>query len=155
VSSCRTQSCTSRPRHISTVPPPHTEPAHGCSRIRETATVETVYIISDTTYPKKEPMSPPRIRHYRLTHSPKHPGTDAGEDPHHQKPRKCTVEYVHKYLFPPLDEAEHDTPITHRLIGAYHYEGTMSHICSPFPSLVSSCQSPFKFTQGPCFFFLR
>jgi hypothetical protein len=138
--------------------------------------------IPDTTYPKKEPMSPPRIRHCRLTHSPKHPGTDTGEDPHHQKPRKCTVEYVHKGLFPPLDEAEHDTPITHRLIGAYRYDtymylcpyvpcrrclevgrwkplsdpspGTMSHICSPFPNLVSSCPSPFKFTQEP-FFFLK
>ncbi len=27
--------------------------------------------IPDTTYPKKEPLSPPRIRHYRIPHSPK------------------------------------------------------------------------------------
>ncbi len=121
--------------------------------------------IPDTTYPKKEPMSPPRIRHYRLPHSPKHPGTDAGEDPHHQKPRKCTVEHAHKDLFPPHDEVEHDSPIEHRLIGTYRYDtcmhlcpyapcrrcrgvgrgqpltdpspGTMSLICSPFPALVA------------------
>ena len=29
----------------------------------------------------------------------------------------------------------------------------MSHICSPFPNLVSSCPSPFKFTEEPFFFF--
>ncbi len=138
--------------------------------------------IPDTTYPKIEPMSPPRIRHYRLPHSPKHPGTDAGEDPHHQKLRKCTVEHAHKALFPPRDEVEHDSPIVHQLIGAYHYDtcmhlcpysprrrcrevgrgqpltdpssGAMSRICSPFPVLVASCPPPFKFAQEPCFLFL-
>jgi hypothetical protein len=77
-------------------------------------------------------MSPPRIRHYRLSHSPKHPGTDTGEDPHHQKSHKCTVEHVHKVLFPPCDEVEHDTPITHRLIGAYRYD-TCMHLCPYTP----------------------
>jgi hypothetical protein len=137
--------------------------------------------IPDTTYPKKEPMSPPRIRHYTLPPSPKYPGTDTGEDPHHQKPSKCTVEHAHKVLFPPCDEVEHDAPITHRLIGAYLYDtcmhlcpytprrrfhgvgrgqpltdpspGTMSHICSPFPDLVTSYPSPFTFVQESCFLF--
>ncbi len=112
---------------------------------------------------------------------PKHPGTDAGEDPHHQKPRKCTVEHAHKALFPPCDKAEHDAPIVHRLIGAYRYDtcmylcrytpcrrclgvdrgqlltdlspGTIPRICSPFPVLVASCPTPFKFAQESCFLF--
>ena len=98
--------------------------------------------------------------------SPKHPGTDVREDPHHQMTREITVEHAHKTLLPPRDEAEHDTPITHRLIGAYRYDtymhlcpyaphrrrhgvgrgqpvtdpspGTIPHICSPSPSLVVS-----------------
>jgi hypothetical protein len=41
----RTQPCTSRPRHISVVPPPHTEPTNACSRISETTTTETTYVI--------------------------------------------------------------------------------------------------------------
>jgi hypothetical protein len=126
-------------------------------------------------------MSSPRIRHCRLPHSPKHPGTDAGEDPHHQKSRKCTVEHAHKSLFPPRDEVEHDAPIEHRLIGAYRYDifmhlcpyatrrrcrgvdrgqpltdsspGTMTRICSPFPVLVACCPPPFKFAQESCFLF--
>ncbi len=130
-SSCRTQPCTSRPRHIST---------------HEFGSFE-----------------------------------DTGEDPHHQKPNKCTVEHTHKTIFPPSDEAEHDTPITYRLIGAYRYDtcmnlfpyaprrrwhgvgrgqlltdpspGTMTRIRSPFPTLVTSCPTPFKFAQEPCFLF--
>jgi hypothetical protein len=82
--------------------------------------------------PKKEPMSPPRIRHYRLPHSPKHPGTDTGEDPHHQKPHEITVDHAHKTLLPPRDEAEHDEPIAHRLIGAYRYD-TCMHLCPYAP----------------------
>jgi hypothetical protein len=61
---------------------------HGVNITRTPWVVSSSLPIPDTTYPKKEPMSPPRIRHYRLPHSPKQPGTDAGEDPHHQKPRK-------------------------------------------------------------------
>ncbi len=84
-------------------------------------------------------------------------------------------------LFPPCDEVKHDTPITHRLIGTYLYDtcmhlcpytprrrchgvgrrqpltdpspGTMSHIYSPFPDLVTSYPSPFKFVQESCFLF--
>ena len=41
--------------------------------------------------------------------SPKHPGTGAGEDPHHQKPSEITVESVHKSLLLPT-KSEHDTP---------------------------------------------
>ena len=128
-------------------------------------------------------MSPPRILLCRRPHSPKHPGTDAGEDPHHQKPHEITVEHAHKALLPPRDEAEHDAPIAHRLIGAYRYDtcmhlcpyaprrrcrgvgrgqpltdpspGTIPRICSPVPALVASCPPPFKFTQEPLFFFLR
>ena len=69
----------------------------GCLRVRHAANITRTpwaaapsLPIPDTTYPKKEPMSPPRTRHYRLPHSPKHPGTDAGEDPHHQKPHDTT-----------------------------------------------------------------
>jgi hypothetical protein len=148
---------------------------HGVNITRTPGTVSPSLPIPDTTYPKKEPMSPPRIQHYRLPHSPKHPGTDEGVDLHHQKPCKCTVEHAHKSLFPPCDEVEHDVPITYRLIGVYHYDtcmhlcpyspcrryrevgrgqpltdpspGTMSPICSPFPVLVTSCPSPFKFAQ--------
>jgi hypothetical protein len=137
--------------------------------------------IPDATYPKKEPMSPPRIRHCRLPHSPKHPGTDAGEDPHHQKPHEITVEQPRKALLPPRDETEHDTPIEHRLIGAYHYDtcihlcpysphrrcrgvgrgqpltdpspDTIPRICSPFPKLVASCPPTFKCAQDPLFLF--
>ncbi len=39
--------------------------------------------------------------------SPKHPGTDAREDPPHQKPREITVEHAHKALLPPT-KPEHD-----------------------------------------------
>jgi len=59
----------------------------------------------------------------RTSSSPTHPGTDAGEDPHHQnaqKPRETTVENAHTSLLPPRDEADHDAPITHGLIVAYH-----------------------------------
>ena len=93
--------------------------------------------------------------------SPKPPGTDVGEDPHHQKPREITVEDTHESLLPPHDETDDDAPITHRLIGAYYYDtcihlypytpyrrcrgmgrgkpltdpspGTIPSICSPFP----------------------
>ena len=132
--------------------------------------------IPDTTYPKKEPMSPPRIRHYRLPHSPKHPGTDAGEDPHHQMTREITVDHTHKGLLPPT-MPEHDTTLR-VLLGSIRHEtstsvssarrrrhgvargqpltdpspGTIPHICSPFPVLVASCPSPFQFTQEPLFF---
>ena len=47
----------------------------------------------------------------------KHPGTDTGEDPHHQNPREITVDHAHKSLLPPYDEADHDALIAHRLIG--------------------------------------
>ena len=47
------------------------------------------------------------------------------EGPHHQKPRETTVDNAHKVLLPPIDEADHDTPIVDRLIGAYHYDTCM------------------------------
>jgi hypothetical protein len=156
---------------------------HEVNITRTAWTVSPSLPITDTTYPKKEPMSPPRIRHCKLPHSPKHPGTDTGEDPHHQKPHKCMVEHAHKALLPPRDEVEYDAPTTHRLIGAYAYDtcmylcayaprrrcrgvgraqpltdpspGTMPRICSPFPALVTSCPPPFKFAQEPCFVFFR
>jgi hypothetical protein len=95
---------------------------HGVNITQTAWTVAPSLPISDTTYPKKEPMSPPRIRHCKLPHSPKHPGTDTGEDPHHQKPHKCMVEHAHKALLQPRDEVEHDAPTAHRLIGAYAYD---------------------------------
>ena len=48
---------------------------HGVNITRTPWSVVPSLAIPDTTYPKKEPMSPPRIRHYRLPHSPKHPRT--------------------------------------------------------------------------------
>jgi hypothetical protein len=110
--------------------------------------------------------------------SQKHPGTDSGEDLHHQKPREITVDHPHKVLLPPRDEADHDAPIAHRLIGAYHCihlcqytpcrrcrgvgrgqpltdpsPGTIPRIWSPFSTLSESCQPPFRFTQEPLLFF--
>ena len=82
--------------------------------------------------PKKKPMSPPRIRHCRLLHSPKHPGTDAGEDPHHQKPHEIMVDHDHKGLLPLCDEDEHDTPVSRRLIGSYRYDTSMN-LCPYVP----------------------
>ncbi len=105
---------------------------HGVNITQTPWTTVSSLPIPDTTYPKKEPMSPPRIRHCRLPHSPKHPGTDTGEDPHHQKASKCTVDHAHKALFPPRDEVEHDTPIVHRLIGAYRYDSCI-HLCQYGP----------------------
>jgi hypothetical protein len=70
-------------------------------------TVVSSLPIPDTTYPKKETMSPQGIQHCRLPHSPKYPGTDVGEDTHHQKPHKITVEDAQKALLPPCDETEH------------------------------------------------
>ena len=114
--------------------------------------------------------------------SPKYPGTDVGEDLHHQKPHGITIEHDHKPLLPPYDEADHDTSISHRLIGSYHYDtcmylcpytphrrcrgvgqgqpltdpspGTIPSIYSPFPVLSTSFTPPFKFTQESLFFFL-
>ena len=126
--------------------------------------------IPDTTYPKKEPMSPPRIRHCRLPHSPKHPGTDAGEDPHHQMTREITVDHAHKTLLPPT-KSEHDATLCallghevstsvssprRRRHGVVRGQpltdpspGTIPYICSPFPTLVTSCPSPFQFFGFP------
>jgi hypothetical protein len=129
--------------------------------------------------PKKRTNVSSRTRHCRLPNSPKHPGTDAGEDPHHQMTPEITVEHAHKALLPPRDEADHDTPIAHRLIGAYRYDicmhlcpyaprrrcrgvgrrqpltdpspGTIPRICSPFPALAEGCPRPFKFTQEPLY----
>ena len=64
--------------------------------------------------------------------SPKHPGTDAREVPHHQMTREITVDHAHKVLLLPREEAEHDTPIEHRLIGAYLYD-TCMHWCPYTP----------------------
>ena len=138
----------------------------------------------DTTYPQKRSTVSNQNPTLQTPSSPKHPGTDSREDPHHQMTREITVDHTHKSLLPPCDEAEHDTPISHRLIGTYHYDtfmhlypytphrrrhgvvrgqpltdpspGTIPHICSPSPDLVVSCPPPFKFTQEPlCFFLLR
>ena len=137
----------------------------------------------DTIYPKKRTTVSYQNPTLQTPSSPNHPGTDSGEDPHHQKSREITVEHTHKTLLPRLDEAEHDTPITHRLIGAYHYDtcmhlcpytphrrphgvdrgqpvtdpipGTIPHIFSPSPVLMSSCPPPFKIDQESCFFFFQ
>jgi hypothetical protein len=132
--------------------------------------------------PKKRNNVPSQNPTLQTPSFPKAPRNRRGRRPHHQKPRTCTVDHAHKALFPPSDEVEHDAPIIHQLIGAYRYDtcmhlcpyaprrryrgvgrgqpltdpspGTIPHICSQLPDLVSSCPSPFKFTQEQCFLFL-
>ena len=104
--------------------------------------------IPDTTYPKKEKMTPPRIRH-------------------------CS----HKALLPPT-KPEHDAQVRAFLGSFHHEvstsvssarrrrhgvgrgqpftdpsPSTIPHICSSSPTLEASCPLPFKFTQDPLFFF--
>ena len=109
--------------------------------------------------------------------SPKHPGTDAGEDPHHQKTREVNVEHDHKALFPPT-KPEHDTHLrsvhvaclldlfrhdTSTSVSSAHRRrhgvdrgqpltdpspDTIPRIFSPFPVfLTESYPPPFKFAQ--------
>ena len=87
-----------------------------------------------TTYPKKRTTVSYQTLNPTLQtpSSPKHPGTDAREDPHHQMTREITIEHSHKALLPSRDEAEHHAPIEHRLIGAYHYD-TCMHLCPYAP----------------------
>ena len=85
----------------------------------------------DTTYPKKTTISNQNPT-LQTPSSPTNPGTDVREDPHHQMTHEITVESTHKALLPPCDETEHDTPITHRLIGAYHCD-TCMHLCPYAP----------------------
>ena len=61
---------------------------------------------------------------------PKAPRNRRERRPPSSEPREITVEDTHKVLLPPCDETEHDTPITHRLIGSYHYN-TWMHL-SPY-----------------------
>ena len=101
--------------------------------------------------------------------SPKHPGTDAREDPPHQKPREITVEHAHKALLPPT-KPEHDATVR-ALLGSFRHEastsvssarrrrhgvgrgqpltdpspGTIPQICPPSPVLAASCPPPFRF----------
>ena len=126
----------------------------------------------DTTYPKKRTTVSYQNPTLQTPSSPKNPGTDAREDPHHQMTREITVEHAHKTLLPPCDEVENDTPITHRLIGSYHYDtcmylcpytehrrrhgmvrgqpltdpspDTIPSICSPTPTLVASWPPPLQ-----------
>ena len=135
--------------------------------------------IPDTTYPKKETMTSPRIRDCRPPR-PKSPRNRRGRRLPSSESARNSAEYAHKTLLPPRDEVEHDTPIAYRLIGPYHYDtcmhlcpyassrrchvvpratvtdpspDTIPHIFSPSPSLMVSCPPPFKFTQEPLYFF--
>ena len=109
--------------------------------------------------------------------SPKHPGTDAREDPPHQKPREITVEHAHKALLPPT-KPEHDATLR-VLLGSFRHEastsvssarrrrhgvgrgqpltdpsqGTIPQICSPSPALAASCPPPFRFHSRAIVFF--
>jgi hypothetical protein len=109
--------------------------------------------------------------------SPKHPGTDAREDPPHQKPREITVEHAHKALLPPT-KPEHDATVR-ALLGSFRHEastsvssarrrrhgvgrgqpltdpspGTIPQICSPSPALAASCPPPFRFHSRAIVFF--
>jgi hypothetical protein len=153
---------------------------HGVNITRTPWSVVSSLPIPDTTYPKKEPMSPPRIRHCRLPHSfPRAPRNRRGRRPPSSEAAKMYGWTYSQRSLSTVRQAEHDTPITHRLIGAYHYDtcmhlcpyaprrrcrgvgrgqpltdpspDTIPHICSTFPVLVVSCPSPFKFAQEPCF----
>jgi hypothetical protein len=134
--------------------------------------------IPDTTYPKKRTTVSSQNPTLQTPSFPKHPGTDATEDPPHQKPREITVEHDHKALLPPT-KLEHDATLR-ALLGSFRHKVTTSvsssrrrhhgvgrgqpltdpspdtiqHTCSPSPALVTSCPPPFKFAQDPCFFFL-
>ena len=111
--------------------------------------------------------------------SPKHPGTDAREDPPHQKPREITVEHAHKALLPPT-KPEHDATLR-ALLGSFRHEvstsvssarrrrhgvdrgqpltdpspGTIPQICSPSPALAASCPPPFRFHSRAIVFFFH
>ncbi len=113
----------------------------------------------------------------RTPSSPKHPGTDAREDPPHQKPREITVEHAHKTLLPPTKQ-EHDATLR-VLLGSFRHEastsvssarrrrhgvgrgqpltdpspGTIPQICSPSPALAASCPPPFRFHSRAIVFF--
>jgi hypothetical protein len=87
--------------------------------------------------------------------SPKHPGTDAREDPPHQKPRETTVDHAHKAVLPPT-KPEHDATLR-ALLGSFRHgvgrgqpltdpsPGTIPQVCSPSPALTASCPPPFRF----------
>ena len=122
VSSCRTQSCTSRPRYISDVSPTHTEPTHVCSRIErnhhyrhclynieirsawrcdtEWNTIRTPWVVSPSLahLPKKRKqclLPEPKTADPLV---PEASRNRRGKDPHHHKPREITVEDAHNAL---------------------------------------------------------
>ena len=77
--------------------------------------------IPDTTYPQKNTTVSYQNPTLQTPSTPNHPGTDSGEDPHHQKTREITVEHAHKVLLPPCDEARH----------TYHPCSFFSPSCEP------------------------
>ena len=101
--------------------------------------------IPDATYPKKNTTVSYQNPTLQTPSSPKHPGTDTGEDPHHQKPSEITVEqYAPCRRLYGVDRGQPLTDLS---------PDTIPHICSPFLTLSESCPPPFKFAQEPCFFF--
>jgi hypothetical protein len=134
--------------------------------------------IPDTTYPKKRTTVSSQKPTLQTPSSPKHPGTDAREDPLHQKSHEITVDHAHKALLPPT-KPEHDVTLW-VLFGSIRHEAstsvssahrrrhgvgrgqpltdtspdTIPHICSPSPALAASCPPPFKFTDPLFFLFL-
>ena len=99
--------------------------------------------------------------------SPKHPGTDAGEDPHHQNRANVRMSMLIKPSF-----HQRSRRTTHKCVflGSFRHEAstsvssarrrrhgvgrgqpftdpspsTIPHICSPSPALEASCPPPFN-----------
>ncbi len=133
--------------------------------------------IPDTTCPKKRTTVSSQNPTLQTPSSPKYPGTDAREEPPHQKPREITVEHAHKALLPPT-KPEHDATLRDSL-GSFRHDvstsvssarrrrhgvgrgqpltdpspGTIPQICSPSPTLAASCPPPFKIHPGAIVFF--
>ncbi len=92
------------------------------------------------TYPKRKqcllPVLNPKLQ---TPSSPKNPGTDAGKIPIIRSRAKLRLSMLIKPSFEgkPLTDPSPDT---------------IPRLCSPFPTLVTSCPPPFRFDQEPFFF---
>ena len=134
--------------------------------------------IPDTTYPKKEPMSPPRIRHCRLPHPQSTPEQTREKTPlirsraklrlsmlikpsFHQRSRNTTRPARLARLLPP--RSQHVTPVSSARRRRHGFgrgqpltdpsPGTIPQICSPSPALAASCPPPFRFHSRAIVFF--
>ncbi len=131
--------------------------------------------IPDITYPKKEPMSPPRIRHCRLPHPQSTPEQTREKTPlirsrvklrlsmvikpsFHQRSRNttrlcapCSAPSVTKTARRSVPRRRHGVGRGQPLTDPS--PGTIPQICSPFPVLAASCPPPFKIHPRAIVFF--